>query len=463
MYTPITTSFVCYDPCSCCQSADQKEEGILLDWVHPSVFQLWHDRQPRRRTDSVSEDCQQLKGLSAQRTCSQRLRHVRDYCSKREAEEAENGAFSDLGEGGDVGDVNGRPSINDSVVDVFSYRRGKTMVMYCSVHKVASTYWLRLFRFLHNDTNTGPVASPEAVSKYKVHLTAFKESRPLALAYVTRMLGPGDEEFRFLFTRNPYRRLWAVYIDKFVLPDFYFWSYHGRAIKDMSSQNYDSNQRLMIFNGCLEVSFEEFVRYAIQDPSSPTAHSDDHLLPISRTCNPCAFQPHFIGRIESMTDDSWAVLERLNFTNLLQKKNFQDRALDQIRTVTEFVHDTVVARGNLRFCVSDDELQARLLRAFILSGYFPPDVAEVRRTSVATSVTDLLNMMKELFLVYNRGEGEVEAQRKQFFVNAYDSLPRDLLYGVRDYYREDFNAFGYNPEPPELFAERQDKEQILSM
>lgn len=443
----------------CCQSADgEDEEGSFLDVLHPSVFQLWHDRRPKERARSVSHDCQHLKGLSVQRTCSQRLQHVRNYCSKRQAEEAavENGASSDGGPDGDVGDSAGRSmSIPDSVVDVFSYRRGKTMVMYCRAYKAASTYWLRLFRFLHTDTNS--VASPEAISKFKVHLTPFKESQPLALAYVTRMLRPGDEEFRFLFTRNPYRRLWAVYIDKFVLPDPYFWNFHARAIKDMF-RNYDVKQRQKIVDDCEDVSFEDFVRYAVQDPSSPAAHSDDHLRPVSQICNPCTFQPHFIGRVESMTDDSEAVLEKLNLSSLIRKNDFRDKTLDQIRTVTEFVHDTVVARGDLRSCVSDDELQARLIRAFILKAYLPPHVAEVRRTSVAFSVTELLNMMRQLFLAYDISEEAAEAQRKQFFANAYRSLPWDLLQQVRDYYKEDFAAFGYDPEPPELFAERQDKD-----
>ncbi|KAK7111413.1 hypothetical protein V1264_011048 [Littorina saxatilis] len=438
------------------ESYDNNEESSSLQDF--SVFQWWHDQQPTRPPLTVAQICQQFQGPSVQRACLQRLHTARGYCSKRQSEEEVMKPVDGWEDGGD-GDGGGGHVMNDSVVDVFSYRRGNKMAMYCSVHKVASTFWLRLFRFLNNDTGS-PVSSPEALSKFKVHLAPFQSSRPLALAYLTRMLGPDDEEFRFMFTRDPYRRLWSVYIDKFVLPDFFFWSLHARAIKEY---NYPDKERGKPFSNCLDVSFEEFVRYTVQAPSSPSAPSDDHLVPVFKTCNPCVFQPHFIGSLENMTQDSQAVLDRLGLTKLAQPKDFQQRVLEQIRTVTEFVYESVVKRGSLRHCLSDDELQARLIRAFILNGFLPSKLAEVRRTSVGSSVTDLLNMMKELFLLSKRSEKEVEAQKTRFFINAYDSLHWDLLYQIQGFYKEDFEAFGYDPEPAELFAQRADRKQSLAV
>nr|KAG5713664.1 hypothetical protein BaRGS_024712 [Batillaria attramentaria] len=396
---------------------------------------MWRHASPRKPTP---DSCKRLQA-SFQGTCRERLKRVKNYCDRR-------GDYTNS-----IVDDSETGSGNDSIVNVFSYRHRHTVLMYCSVHKVASTFWVRVFRYLHNDTSMGHVMSPDHVSKYEAHLAPFKASRPLALAYVTRTLRPEDEDFRFLFTREPYHRLWAVYVDKFVLPDYYFWTVHALAIKDMGHVDSDAKSSRQQFTLCLEITFEEFVRYVIQDESSPLAPMDDHLLPITRTCDPCTFQPHFIGRVENMTEDSAALLERLGLGHVSPKKNFKERALHHIRTVTEFVYDTVIERGHLRHCVSEDNLQARLLRGFILGGYLPPEDAEVRRTSVGTSLSALLKMMEELFLGHDRTETEVLAQRERFFVNAYDALPSDLLPEIRDYYRQDFEAFGYDPEPQMLF------------
>ncbi|KAL8580588.1 hypothetical protein ACOMHN_046791 [Nucella lapillus] len=234
------------------------------------------------------------------------------------------------------------------------------------------------------------MSRPEALSKYSVHLTPFNQSRPLALAYVTRMLRPGDEEFRFMFTRNPYTRLWSVYIDKFVLPDFFFWSKHASAIIDGRLKKMFPKQKRRYINMCSDISFEEFVQYAVGDPSSPSWHSNDHILPISKTCNLCSFDPNFIG-----------------------------------------------------------------------SGYLSPEVMWEKRPPLLTrSVTHLVKMMHELFLAQNRTAAQVQKQRTMFFAKAYKALSGTLLLKVQDYYKEDFDSFGYDPEPSELFSDRGDSRVV---
>ncbi|XP_076458498.1 carbohydrate sulfotransferase 11-like [Babylonia areolata] len=345
-----------------------------------------------------------------------------------------------------------RGSSEDKEVEVFSYRRGKTLMMFCNVHKAASTFWLRLFRFLHRDPPSPPASSLDGISKYRVHLTPFNQSRPLPLARVTRMLRPGEEAFRFMFTRDPYSRLWSVYIDKFVLPDFFFWSQLGSVIKDERRwKGTNPKEKRHPFDVCSDVSFREFVEYAVHDPSFPESHVDDHILPVSQTCDPCSFQPHFIGRLEDMPETSKAVLGRLNLTSLTKDHTFQEHVLSQIRTVAEFVYETVIDRRHLRHCVSDEDMQDRLLRAFVLSGYLPPEVLAGQSPPVVSSLSCLLHRMEKLFLAFNRTTDEVKRQRQLYLTKAYRSLPRHLLLKIRDYYKADFDSFGYNPEPPELF------------
>lgn len=156
-----------------------------------------------------------------------------------------------------------------------------------------------------------------------------------------------------------------------------------------------------------------------------------------------------------MSEDSEIVMERLGFGNATfnhKKKTFQEQVISQIRTVTEFAYDTVVRRQSLRHCVSNEDLQARLMRAFVLNGYLPPEVLERRHKVVSQSLTQLVNLMTQLFVTSRRTRDDVEKQKKRYFLNDFAWLPKDLLLQVRDYYRADFQAFGYDQELSELLT-----------
>jgi hypothetical protein len=161
-----------------------------------------------------------------------------------------------------------------------------------------------------------------------------------------------------------------------------------------------------------------------------------------------------------MTTDSDIVMERLGLGDAEfhhSNSTFQEQVISQIRTVTEFAYDTVVRRQSLRHCVTNEDLQLRLLRAFVFNGYLPPHVLETRLKVVSQSVTQLVNLMTQLFVTSRRSKDDVEKQKKKFLLNYFVLLPRDVLLKIRDYYKDDFAAFGYENEPPELFSNQDDK------
>ena len=87
-----------------------------------------------------------------------------------------------------------------------------------------------------------------------------------------------------LFVRDPYARLWSVYVDKFVLPDS--WLDHGISIV----QRRTSAERRT--KACAnDVDFEEFITYAVR------SNFDPHWRPIHRVCNPCLFHPRYVGKV----------------------------------------------------------------------------------------------------------------------------------------------------------------------
>ncbi|GFS10584.1 carbohydrate sulfotransferase [Elysia marginata] len=96
---------------------------------------------------------------------------------------------------------------------------------------------------------------------------------------------------RAMFVREPLSRLWAVYLDKFVLPDS--WMDHGLRIlhrrrwRSVHSQDRESHQSCPT-----DVTFSEFLQYAL-------VKQDSHWSPIHKTCDPCLFKPHIVGKVET--------------------------------------------------------------------------------------------------------------------------------------------------------------------
>jgi hypothetical protein len=56
---------------------------------------------------------------------------------------------------------------------------------------------------------------------------------------------------------------------------------------------------------CQTVTFQEFLQYIVYVASGEgTAHAlDDHFRPVHYGCNPCKYEPDFVGHMETMRND----------------------------------------------------------------------------------------------------------------------------------------------------------------
>ncbi|GFN85733.1 carbohydrate sulfotransferase [Plakobranchus ocellatus] len=98
-------------------------------------------------------------------------------------------------------------------------------LVYCFVPKGGCTFWIRLFRFLSGDVlNSSEVKSLLDIDRFFAHYSPNDAIVKIGAA----MAEVENESLTFIFTRDPYRRLWSAYIDKIFLPDF--WRNHGYAI-----------------------------------------------------------------------------------------------------------------------------------------------------------------------------------------------------------------------------------------
>ncbi|KAK7476576.1 hypothetical protein BaRGS_00032194 [Batillaria attramentaria] len=414
---------------------------------------------------------------------SSRLQLVRDTCHRYE--------------------TSGIPGL---VQKVYVYEAEK--VAYCSTHKIASTYWLRVFRWLYNDTSRGHVNSPLDISKYETHLSPLKRLKTRDVSNNTSDRQLVESSYRFLFTREPYARLWSVYVDKFLLPDNYFWNHFAPKIKSSvyaiahrkavtrkqvnitaqspSKQNstgrrllslearqtewgnrlrgndahmFQSQQRFapkqqqaLIQKYCPTVTFHDFLQYIVHVATMQSGQAlDDHFRPVHYGCNPCKFRPDFVGKIETMKEDSQQVLRRMRLDDIMDDLNPTDHVQQEINMLIDFNFQLVVKRKFQRTCVTDKELELRLIKAFIINGYIPGNSETILEKQLPLDQQAFEEAVLKLYRDSHRTSADIRQQRKGMKVKAYEKIPLDLLHSIRNIFRWDFELFGYDPEPPELF------------
>ncbi|CAL1543508.1 unnamed protein product, partial [Lymnaea stagnalis] len=128
-----------------------------------------------------------------------------------------------------------------------------------------------------------------------------------------------NETLRFMFVREPYSRLWSAWIDKFWLPDFWMLE----AIRLGVALNLPREAVACPKN----ITFPLFLKY-ITLPGDPMA-LNQHWAPYKHLCDPCLFRPHVIGKLETFTRDSRAILDAVNLTWVLNPTGDQPTNLTE--------------------------------------------------------------------------------------------------------------------------------------
>ena len=188
-----------------------------------------------------------------------------------------------------------RKLLHDSLRHIFVDRKNK--LLYCFVPKVASTNLKRLLITLAGRGETAHTANAEEIGfEYLIQFSA---------TYRDHMM---KTFFKFLFVRDPIRRLVSAYRDKFVEPNAFFRREYGRAIVTKYRKN-----NLVTSSGLKSdvPTFQEFIRHILEKRNEDL---DEHWIPIYDLCQPCMFSYDFIGSLENLELDLSALLTRSNVT-----------------------------------------------------------------------------------------------------------------------------------------------------
>ncbi|XP_011668980.2 carbohydrate sulfotransferase 11 [Strongylocentrotus purpuratus] len=174
-------------------------------------------------------------------------------------------------------------------------------LLYCSIPKVGCTSWKRLILNI-----TGYADALAELEKEKgalsVHETMQRIFQPLS------KMDPGEAREvlksykKFMFVRNPYTRVLSAYRDKLILDKHSKW--RDEMLEWMVTE--DPQAAADVFLGRRNFTFEEFLRFYL----SPI-NNNPHWREYYRLCLPCLVSYDFIGKFETMAEDSRYILDTL--------------------------------------------------------------------------------------------------------------------------------------------------------
>ncbi|XP_052787843.1 carbohydrate sulfotransferase 11-like [Mya arenaria] len=311
---------------------------------------------------------------------------------------------------------------------------------YCAVQKAGCTMWIRLFKFLQGQKRY--TNDPMSLTKYEIHNEASQFYKRFDLEADREFM---KSSYRVMTVRDPYTRIWSAYVDKFVLPDF--WYTKGKHIISLLRLNADAKS----LRCGHDVTFREFIDYVIKVGHQFTfLNQDKHWLPASDICDPCFFYPDAIGKQETFMSDFEYVLKHKGLEKWIDKIKSVDATEFEINEEIDYNFKLLHHRNK---CLDRTELAMRLWTAFVINGYIPANESLPRNlTSETISQETFARSIHAVRSKYNISSEEKRAVRIRAVTAAFQQLTELQMDSLAKLYRWDFELFGYNPKPDYLAA-----------
>ncbi|XDV14683.1 hypothetical protein PO909_014896 [Leuciscus waleckii] len=147
-------------------------------------------------------------------------------------------------------------------------------VIYCFVPKVACTNWKRVMIVLSQNLRFGRFSRPLIHHKLKNYT-------------------------KFLFVRDPFVRLISAFRDKFASTNEDFYRYYGSPMLQRA------------FAAGIRLSFIHFIQYLLDPQTEKKNPFNEHWQQMYRLCHPCQIDYDFIGKLETLDEDTEHLLRIL--------------------------------------------------------------------------------------------------------------------------------------------------------
>ncbi|KAK7497986.1 hypothetical protein BaRGS_00010857, partial [Batillaria attramentaria] len=225
---------------------------------------------------------------------------------------------------------------------------------------------------------------------------------------------------------------------------------HDREPLDMDPSEEAPSPRLLRRNRyftktCqLNVTFADFVRYVTNDVGVGVNY---HFMPIYRKCSPCKMDFTFVGKMESFREDVDAVLKWAG-VDLAQLVDGDDDSFDKesdVSIMRDVMLRTLSQMNRYSPCFSAGQMLRRLWATFQIRGYLSIEEPFPLTDEQAAQVSSLsfFALLNEAYI--RSGSPELrKGQRRAAMLEAYYTLPRDLLSKLESFVDRDCKLFGYD-------------------
>ena len=319
-------------------------------------------------------------------------------------------------------------------------------IAYCAVPKAGCTFWKRIMRFLNKDFDPKSVSNPFDISRRYTHYAPFKTTPTFALSSNKFPISLKNRRNTIMFSRDPYSRVWSAYLDKLFLPDF--WRTQGINIVK-AERNHASGISLTCGH---DVIFGEFIRYIVHNLKHASVES--HFAPIHTICDPCRINFTYIGNLETFANDVTYILKEIEITSLIESELFNNTAEHEIKSLSEDYLDMTNRHWNST-CKNKTLICERLWKVFQMNGYIGFEVQLPSGLNNAKNGDQLKEQFISQAIAAHKSSKQthkhLKAQKRLSLANAYKALPHNLLLEFQAAYDIDFELFGYEKQPHDIY------------
>ena len=246
----------------------------------------------------------------------------------------------------------------------------------------------------------------------------------------------------YMFVREPYSRLMSGYIGKIVTNPLW-WSSFGTLLISKFRPGASKNEK-----SCgIGATFPEFVKYLIFSQETGK-YIDQHFQPIHQQCGLCHRHYDFIGHLENLPGDMRFILSSVNITG-------KDLSLeDSESTIRDKTKNTVRHRAKIKKCQDMCSIMTTVWWSFHARGLISRDIKLPVNGSRCDTISE-----DEFFQIamgaHNASIGHIDRgkQKRGALVELFTQVPLQDRLRLKELFMADFELFGYDPMPPDLFPE----------
>lgn len=309
--------------------------------------------------------------------------------------------------------------------------------MYCAIEKVGCTFWKRIFQIISGSKNVSNPFHIQGIHAYEGYLTA----KGMPFDKIHMILSSST---KFMFVREPYERLFSGYVDKLFSPNAAYWAYIGTFI----TNNFRKNATQISKSCGHDITFEEFVRYFLHSQVT-NEKRDAHFVPNFEHCRPCEIDYEYIGKLETFEEDTFYLLKKFGLESIIKFDDFQKESeMDAIVDAADYVFSM---RSAVSRCMNMRQALLRAYRKLQIRGIISKEIPFPFPLNSHSPIT--IDQFKQALLSAHTRSGSPatrKGNRKEAFIEAYASLPPDLLAKLKTALSIDAHLFHYETFPEVL-------------